>query len=231
MELALVTRRGCHLCDEALALVRSLGLEPRLLDVDSEPALFDLYDFRVPVLLAGDRLLGEGKLEHTTLARALGLPPVRISSCGPEAAETVHRLTQDAFEGYGSLDPPSGAIREVEGDVAQELADHGGALAEFGGVPVGSLRLRAEGDHLLVRRLAVDPRFQRQGIGRAMMAWAESEAMRRGLDRVSVGVRLALPENLDFYRRLGYRQVSEHTHPGYERPTWVSMQKVIAPAT
>lgn len=228
MELALVTRRGCHLCDEALALVRSLGLEPSLLDVDSDPALSDLYDFRVPVLLAADRLLAEGKLEHSTLARALGLPPVRIASCGPEAAETVHRLTQEAFGPYGSLDPPSGAVREDRGAVVEELAAHGGALAELGGVPAGCLRLRPDGNHLLVRRLAIDPRFQGQGIGRAMMAWAESEARRRGLEGVSVGVRLALPGNLDFYRRLGYRQVSEHMHPGYNRPTWVSMQKGIA---
>ena len=58
-----------------------------------------------------------------------------------------------------------------------------------------------------------------------MMRWAEREARDRGLERVTVGVRLALVRNLSFYRALGYHEVARHAHPGYDEPTWVSLEK------
>jgi len=72
VRLVLVTRRGCHLCDDALALLRALGHEPELADVDADDRLHELYDWRVPVVLLDDRVVAEGKIDRMTLARALG---------------------------------------------------------------------------------------------------------------------------------------------------------------
>ena len=69
----LVTRQGCHLCDEALASLRSLGVEPTLQDVDADDRLHDLYDFRVPVVLLDGRIVGEGRIGRDELRRALHL--------------------------------------------------------------------------------------------------------------------------------------------------------------
>ena len=71
MDVEFVTRRGCHLCEEALGLLRELGLEPRQRDVDGDAELFRLYDFRVPVVLVDGRVVGEGRLDRETLSRAL----------------------------------------------------------------------------------------------------------------------------------------------------------------
>jgi glutaredoxin len=71
MDVELVTRQGCHLCDEALALLRELGVEPTQRDVDHDLELFTLYDFRVPVVLVDGRVVGEGSLDRSALARAL----------------------------------------------------------------------------------------------------------------------------------------------------------------
>ena len=101
----------------------------------------------------------------------------------------------------------------------------GGALARLDGLAVGCLRFEAAAGHLHVRRVAVEPSRQGRGVGRALMAWAEAEARRRGLREVTLGVRLALPSNVALYRHLGYRPVSRHAHPGYDRPTWLSMRK------
>ena len=70
--LVLVTRRGCHLCDEALAHLRSLGHEPALVDVDADTRLFDLYDWRVPVVLLDDRIVAEGNITREQLEKAVG---------------------------------------------------------------------------------------------------------------------------------------------------------------
>ena len=72
MRLVLVTRQGCHLCDEALRLLRSLGHEPELADVDADDRLHDLYDWRVPVLLLDDRVVAEGRISSEQMARAVG---------------------------------------------------------------------------------------------------------------------------------------------------------------
>ena len=71
MNVDLVTRRGCHLCDDALDLLRDLGVEPRQRDVDEDPELSMLYDFRVPVVLVDGRVVGEGRLDRQALSRAL----------------------------------------------------------------------------------------------------------------------------------------------------------------
>ena len=72
MRLVLVTRRGCHLCDQALAHLRSLGHKPVLADVDADQHLHDLYDWRVPVLLVDDAVVAEGKITLGQLEKAVG---------------------------------------------------------------------------------------------------------------------------------------------------------------
>jgi glutaredoxin len=72
MTVVLVTREGCHLCEHALSLLRDLGVQPELVDVDSDDELHRLYDFRVPVVLLADKVIAEGKVTSAQL-RAAGL--------------------------------------------------------------------------------------------------------------------------------------------------------------
>ena len=67
MRVVLVTRAGCHLCDEALGLLRELGVEPELADVDADDQLFNLYDWRVPLILVDDAVVAEGKVTRQQL--------------------------------------------------------------------------------------------------------------------------------------------------------------------
>ena len=71
MKVVLVTRQGCHLCDQALAHLESLGLHPELADVDADDELNRLYDFRVPVVLLDDRVVAEGRITRDKLEAAL----------------------------------------------------------------------------------------------------------------------------------------------------------------
>lgn len=78
MLLTLVTRQGCHLCDEVRAGLDRLGRDYEVVDIDSDPELFRLYDFRVPVLLDGDRRpVLEGRITEAALAAALGARDAR----------------------------------------------------------------------------------------------------------------------------------------------------------
>ncbi len=73
--LQLMTRRGCHLCE----LVREpvahgadeLGLALLEYDVDEQDELRRLYGSRVPVLLSGGVVLGEGRFDPEAALEAL----------------------------------------------------------------------------------------------------------------------------------------------------------------
>ena len=67
----LVTREGCHLCDDALGALRSLGFEPELRDVDANAELSSLYDWRVPVVLVDGRVVAEGRIDPDRLRKGL----------------------------------------------------------------------------------------------------------------------------------------------------------------
>ncbi len=67
----LITRQGCHLCDEALSVLRALGVEPELRDVDADDDLYALYDWRVPVVMVDGRVVAEGGIEQEALRKAL----------------------------------------------------------------------------------------------------------------------------------------------------------------
>jgi predicted thioredoxin/glutaredoxin len=71
VEVVLVTRQDCHLCDEVLTALRSLGVEPELRDVDVDDELHRLYDFRVPVVLVDGRVVVEGRIDRETLRKAI----------------------------------------------------------------------------------------------------------------------------------------------------------------
>lgn len=72
MRYELVTRAGCHLCEEAADALRDLGVEFQETDVDADAELQRLYDFRVPVLLGAGAVVAEGKLDGDRLRAALG---------------------------------------------------------------------------------------------------------------------------------------------------------------
>jgi glutaredoxin len=72
VKVILVTRQGCHLCDEALRLLEELGVHPELRDVDADDELHRLYDFRVPVVLIDGAVVAEGWITREQLVTGLG---------------------------------------------------------------------------------------------------------------------------------------------------------------
>lgn len=63
-----MTRQGCHLCEDALALFDGVPLE--IVDIDLDLELLALYDERVPVLV--DAKTGEVLLEGRITADQVG---------------------------------------------------------------------------------------------------------------------------------------------------------------
>lgn len=135
---------------------------------------------------------------------------LRIAWCGPEAAATVHALTQAAFAPYGSLKPPSTALRETVEIVRTDLEQARGLVAHLDELPVAAARTLTLDNHLHLRRLAVHPDYQRRGLATAVMHWVQDQAISLGYEEIRLGARNALPANRALYENLGYRAVMDH---------------------
>lgn len=82
---------------------------------------------------------------------------------------------------------------------------------------VGVLTLVPEPDHLLIENIALDPAAQGRGLGRSLMDFAEQEAARRGLTRLTLYTHEVMTENLVIYGHLGYTEVERRSENGYHR--------------
>jgi glutaredoxin len=80
-ELLFYSRNGCHLCEaveaEVAAHAAAAGLAFRRVDVDTDPELVEQYGVRVPVVVHGETVVDEGRVEPARvrdyLATAVGL--------------------------------------------------------------------------------------------------------------------------------------------------------------
>ena len=74
-EVTLITRTGCHLCEDAEVLLRrlrgELGFAYREVDVDASPVLRDEFSDRVPVILVDGKEHGYWRVEEPRFRKAL----------------------------------------------------------------------------------------------------------------------------------------------------------------
>lgn len=71
MNVTLYTRTGCHLCDVAQETLAEYGLEPRIVDVDSDESLRAEFDECVPVVVIDGKIRFRGHVEPVLLERLL----------------------------------------------------------------------------------------------------------------------------------------------------------------
>jgi ribosomal protein S18 acetylase RimI-like enzyme len=98
-------------------------------------------------------------------------------------------------------------------------------VLEERGERLGLIVMRRVADHLFVDILAVRPEAQHRGIGRRLMAFAETEAVRLSLAALRLYTNAAMTENLRFYPRLGFRRTNAHSEDGFDR---VDFEKELA---
>ena len=152
----------------------------------------------------------EGRLQVVCGCRPhIDLPPVLTREAAPGERQGVLDLFQQDF----------GRTRIATfGDVV-DLAAVDMIVAEMSGSVAGALAWRQVGDALHVIALATDPMWQRSGVGGHLLAEAEAQARRAGLQRLLV---TATNDNLPalyFYQRHGYRIIeivrdAMAAHPG-----------------
>jgi ribosomal protein S18 acetylase RimI-like enzyme len=72
-------------------------------------------------------------------------------------------------------------------------------------------------NYLLLDNIAVAPARQGLGLGRRLLAFAESEALRRGYREIRLYTHQAMVENQRLYTSLGYEETGRGSEAGYNR--------------
>lgn len=80
-------------------------------------------------------------------------------------------------------------------------------------------------DHLLLDNIAVEPSSAGQGLGRRLVQFAETEAVRRGKAELRLFTHERMLGNIDLYARLGFVETHRASVEGFGR---VFMSKAIA---
>ncbi|MFN8374076.1 MAG: GNAT family N-acetyltransferase [Anaerolineae bacterium] len=135
-----------------------------------------------------------------------------------------------AFEEYrGKLNPPSGSHDEREEDIGAKLRKGGGLLAYVEQQLAGVVLYypHSTDSSLYLGRLGVLPGYRRFGVGKALVQAVETRARQLGYAEVTLGVRLQLAGNRQFFERLGYTVSSYGSHEGFTEPTFTLMSKAL----
>jgi ribosomal protein S18 acetylase RimI-like enzyme len=114
-------------------------------------------------------------------------------------------------------------LSETSAGIVGVLAKGAGTLAEAGGLMVGSVLWRPEGDGFYLGRLAVKPGWQRRGIARALVGSVVEAARETRVPQITLNVRILLPDNVAFFESLGFTRTDARAHPGFDHPTYYVM--------
>jgi GNAT superfamily N-acetyltransferase len=134
--------------------------------------------------------------------------------------------SQDRAEVEAIVAAAYGKYVERIGKPPGPMLDDYGALIAAGAVSVrtepdgtmaGLIVLLPKPDHLLLDNIAVRPDRQGRGVGRELMAFAESEAHRLGHPELRLYAHALMTENIALYGRLGLIETGRGHDSGYDR--------------
>jgi GNAT superfamily N-acetyltransferase len=128
----------------------------------------------------------------------------------------------------GVIDPPSSAHRLTAASLEEKARAEIGLIAEVDGRLLGCAFLRPEPDFLYVGKLAVSPQAQGTGIGGRFLTDAEAIARELGKPALRLETRIELTGNHRRFGAWGFVRTAEKSHAGYDRITFIEMQKRLA---
>ena len=92
----------------------------------------------------------------------------------------------------------------VAANCAEEIVKYPVWVAEIDDDIVGGVVTIPAEDFMLLANVAVHPRHAGSGLGKALIALVETEALRRGCRELRLTTHLDMPENIQLYAHLGW---------------------------
>ena len=125
------------------------------------------------------------------------------------------------------IDPPSSLLRMDVAQLEEKTREEELILALEGQRLVGCAFASLRQDCVYVGKLAVDATVRRRGVARRIVEAAEALARAHGRPCVELETRIELIENHETFAALGFARVAETAHPGFDRPTSITMRKPV----
>lgn len=131
----------------------------------------------------------------------------------PADLAAVQRIVQDAYAPY---------VPRIGREPGPMLDDYAaliaaGAVSVVGEPAQGLIVLLPATDHLLLDNIAVAPEAHGQGVGRALLGFAEAEARRLGLAELRLYTHQMMTENIALYARSGWQETHRAVQNGFPR--------------
>jgi GNAT superfamily N-acetyltransferase len=142
----------------------------------------------------------------------------------------LHALLAESFACIeGRIDPPSSLSAMTPETLRGKAAEETLVTLWEEDALLGCGYLRDTARSVYLGKLAV--RADRRGRGLLRLIVAEADAMARALGRplLELQTRVELTENHAIFAALGFREVGRTAHPGYDRPTSVTMERPVPP--
>lgn len=130
---------------------------------------------------------------------------ISIRKATPGDAEAIARLTNAAYAKYVPL--MGRKPQPMTADYQQILAKHPVWIVWVDEQPAGVLVLMHEPESLLIYSVAIAPEYQKRGLGRQLLARAETEARQAGYDSIRLFTNALMQSNIALYTRLGYVEI------------------------
>ena len=133
----------------------------------------------------------------------------------PDEASVIHDVVCAAYRHYiPRIGKPPGPMLD---DYARRIAAGEVWALEEAGQIVGMLVLEEAQAGFVLDNIAVLPECQGKGYGRALLQFAEAEALRRRYREIHLYTHALMTENFALYRRIGYAETRRITENGYDR--------------
>lgn len=138
-------------------------------------------------------------------------------------------LLRESFAYMDSrIDPPSSLARMGIDEFKAKAADETLIVATEGQNLIGCAFAALRDECVYVGKVAVVQSARGRGVARAMFGAAEALARNNGRRFLELQTRIELVENHATFGALGFEKVAETAHPGYNRPTSITMRKRVA---
>jgi ribosomal protein S18 acetylase RimI-like enzyme len=126
------------------------------------------------------------------------------------------------------IDPPSSALQLTPQSLMQKAETEKAYAVVENDRLAGCIFCKPEPpDCLYIGKLAVAPDAQGRGVGRLMLRAAEAYAAECRLPCLRLETRIELEENHRLFAQWGFVRTAEASHPGFTRPTFIEMRKVL----
>jgi GNAT superfamily N-acetyltransferase len=141
----------------------------------------------------------------------------------------LHALLTDCFAYmHDRIDPPSSLTRMSPDDLRRKADEEVLVLLRSRRAVVGCGFLKEKTDAIYLGKVAVRPAFRRGGGLKMIVGIAEGVARERNKCALELETRVELVENHYAFRALGFARTALNCHPGFDRPTYVTMTKPVS---